>query len=252
MSRRKKRRVLRGAKLAAIVSPIFTPRLFLDLQLWLDAGQGVFQESTFVTLSGDGDVVGGWQDQSGNGNHATQATTANKPTLQTGEINGRPAIRFDGVNDLLSLTTTLTQGSFNLYIVNMIDSLAAHRSYVGTGTPFIRKLTTATDTDYRDDAATLQNITGADFTVSPGLSTFHILRFEFQTASMKRYVNGALDGQQLAGGLADFSLSVLADRGGEPFSGDWAELLFYDRLLTASEDATLNTYLATKYGITLA
>src|SRR6058998_554047 len=59
--------------------------------LWLkaDAGHG----------SGN---ISYWGDQSGYGNHAYQLTTANRPLVVESAVNGRAAIRFDGVNDSFS------------------------------------------------------------------------------------------------------------------------------------------------------
>ena len=47
-----------------------------------------------------------WYDQSGNGYNATQTTQANQPQIVNSEVviteNGKPAIQFDGSNDVLS------------------------------------------------------------------------------------------------------------------------------------------------------
>ena len=56
--------------------------------LWLDA-------SDENTLSLDGDAVTQWSDKSGKGNHATQASATEQPTLIPGAINGKPALDFD-------------------------------------------------------------------------------------------------------------------------------------------------------------
>tara|TARA_R110002012_G_scaffold123229_2_gene273594 strand:- start:1763 stop:2590 length:828 start_codon:yes stop_codon:yes gene_type:complete len=50
----------------------------------------------------DGSSVVTWADSSGNGNNATQASSARQPTLQTNELNGLPVVRFDGSNDIVS------------------------------------------------------------------------------------------------------------------------------------------------------
>lgn len=63
-----------------------------DLKLWLDASS--------LTLS-DNDLVSEWTDLSGNNNHATQENDGNKPTFKTNILNGRPVIRFDGLNYLI-------------------------------------------------------------------------------------------------------------------------------------------------------
>ena len=54
------------------------------------------------------DVIGRMTDRTGGSAVATQATTANKPTVQT-NAQGRYVMRFDGSND--SLTTNITTGN---------------------------------------------------------------------------------------------------------------------------------------------
>lgn len=54
------------------------------------------------------DVIGRMTDRTGGTGVATQATTANKPTVQT-NAHGRYVMRFDGSND--SLTTNITTGN---------------------------------------------------------------------------------------------------------------------------------------------
>lgn len=49
----------------------------------------------------NGDPVSIWNDISGNGNDAEQSVSASQPTFTTGEINGLPAVVFDGTNDFM-------------------------------------------------------------------------------------------------------------------------------------------------------
>jgi hypothetical protein len=86
----------------------FSPLDVDGLQLWLRADAGVYQDAAKTTPAvNDGDVVGCWEDQSGNGNDATQATTAKKPVVKLGIVNGKPVVRFDGIDDKLIISSTL-------------------------------------------------------------------------------------------------------------------------------------------------
>ena len=78
---------------------VYTPS---EAELWalentVIQGSRLVQESAYVTT---------WYDQSGNGNNATQATTAAQPLLILAGLintsNGLPALSFDGNNDKLS------------------------------------------------------------------------------------------------------------------------------------------------------
>ena len=61
------------------------------------AGAAIVLDARFINQS-DNTAVSQWDDRSGNGKHATQATAANQPTFQTSELNGNPVVRFDGSN----------------------------------------------------------------------------------------------------------------------------------------------------------
>lgn len=68
--------------------PINDPTDLPGLVQWLDADQ--------ETGLSDGDNVSSWTDQSGNGNHATQATAANQPKWYDEWIVGKAALVFEG------------------------------------------------------------------------------------------------------------------------------------------------------------
>lgn len=62
--------------------------------MWLDAADGVNGGSAV-----NGSAVSSWTDRSGNGNGASQSTTANQPQYVTNSQNGLPVILHDDVND---------------------------------------------------------------------------------------------------------------------------------------------------------
>src|SRR5579883_1373033 len=76
-----------------------------SLQLWLRADAG--------TITGIGNKVASWQDQSGNGNNATQSNSSNQPILETNVLNGYPVVHFDANSRFLNLPnfmSSATQG----------------------------------------------------------------------------------------------------------------------------------------------
>ena len=79
-----------------------------NLVLWLDASDS----STITESSG---LVSQWSDKSGNNNHATQSTEANKPLLNSDSID------FDGTNDTLSLAHELCLDSNEASMVFLVD-----------------------------------------------------------------------------------------------------------------------------------
>jgi hypothetical protein len=98
---------------------VITPPV-AGLQLWLRADSG-------LVLNGQN--VSRWKDVSGNGNDALQPDTARQPFLVEKAVNGKPALRFDGVNDRLAFTGTTRMSAFSMFIVQKIDSGAADFHY---------------------------------------------------------------------------------------------------------------------------
>lgn len=73
----------------------FSPLSIPDLALWLDAA-----DSSTITLDGSNNVSQ-WNDKSGFGRHLAQATTTRRPSYPANQFNSLPAVRVDGVDDLL-------------------------------------------------------------------------------------------------------------------------------------------------------
>lgn len=73
----------------------FAPTDLANLGLWLDAS-----DAATITLDGS-NKVSQWNDKSGNGRHASQATPSARPGVST--INAEQAVNFDGSNDRLSI-----------------------------------------------------------------------------------------------------------------------------------------------------
>lgn len=97
-----------------------------SLALWLDA-----EDAASITLNGSN--VAQWDDKSGNGRHATQATAALQPAYSTTDWDGKPAIVFDG--DGLGLAANLPTGS-SIYFVSQRTGSAINQSLMGSSGAF--------------------------------------------------------------------------------------------------------------------
>ncbi len=92
----------------------FDPTSISGLSLWLNAGT--------ITGFDDGDLVDSWLDQSGQTipNNVTQGTASKQPTFQTNEVNGYPAVRFDGNDDNMDLSSKISTAR-TLFVVIRFD-----------------------------------------------------------------------------------------------------------------------------------
>ena len=80
-------------------------KYFLQSPTQIDGLKAWYDASTLTGSSGT--AVSSWLDQSGNDAHMYQSTSAAQPTVQTGVLNGKPIVRFDGVDDFLNMTAPL-------------------------------------------------------------------------------------------------------------------------------------------------
>ena len=90
-------------------------------ELWFDALDA-------GTMTASGGILTAWSDKSGNGRHATVPVG---PTIESNNINGRTALRFDGVNDVVPIADVL---SGSPYTVLFVARRRANQTYFLGGT----------------------------------------------------------------------------------------------------------------------
>jgi len=114
----------------------FIPKDLPGLQLWLDATVGLYDlagEPVFNYYQ-----IAKWEDQSGNGRHATQSNPDYMALLQTGSQNKKNGIYFDGENDFYTgianaIGTFTANSKFTFFIVCKPDLSGRQASYGGGG-----------------------------------------------------------------------------------------------------------------------
>ena len=82
----------------------------LSTALWLDAADA-------STITESGGAVSQWDDKSGNGRNATQATLALRPTFNSTGINSKAAIDFTGSGLLLTVPRGFITNSVSAFVV---------------------------------------------------------------------------------------------------------------------------------------
>ena len=123
-------RILKCTVLASFLAasgmiPAFAQTLTVTngLQLWLKADAGV--------TAGAGGKVTAWQDQSGKGNNASQLVADMSPLLVNDAINGKPVLRFDGVDDFLEVAdsdSVSITGDITTFFLVKFDDFATYRA----------------------------------------------------------------------------------------------------------------------------
>lgn len=210
----------------------FSPTDIAGLKLWLDASQ-------IVGLN-DGDAVATWTDLSGNSNNATQATASKQPTYQTNEVNGKPAVQTDGVDDFIRSTFATSQPftRFSVWSVSL------------PGGPHILGGVTANVALFNPGANNVQEFAGAFGPTAGVASSTWVLVVEcYDGATSFIEVGGVRTTGNPSTGSPG-GVTIGADNGGGAnSSGKFAEVLHYDGRVSDGDISTLVTYLNTKYGL---
>jgi hypothetical protein len=227
----------------------FSPRQIPGLVLWLDASQ--------ISGLSDGDSIAAWTDASGNNQNASQATGTKKPVYKIGVINGKPVVRFDGVDDFLENGTFAalnnssaaslfivkkhTSGAlirFPLFFVNLF-----YQFNLGGGPKYWR--TSATE----DANATLDWTTWTyEAQLFDGSQSGNANRLKIRSNGSPVSVSYTGTIAATLGSGTGFYVST-SDGTLYPWNGDIAEIIAYSTALSDGDLAQLERYLATKYGL---
>ena len=109
----------------------FQPTDISNCVLWVRAND--------ITGLADGDKISTWSDKSGNNNNLTQATEDYQPLFKTDIWNGKSVVRFDGVDDYLWDTFTLSQPEHIFIIAKLLTDLSGNDTIIdGSGSNKMR------------------------------------------------------------------------------------------------------------------
>ncbi|AXY73485.1 T9SS C-terminal target domain-containing protein [Paraflavitalea soli] len=218
----------------------------LGVQFWLRADDNV-------------STIDNWLDYSGNDNHATQATAANQSVFTPNAVNYNPAFDFDGTSDYMDFATNAGISGTNLFTVVS----AQVRNSVGTGDGILSTQGTATNGFlHYYTAANKYAVGSSGVGAVSGTGTYataNIPYFNTTTRSagnlFSLYTNGSADGTGtqaynfLSSNLRLGNRDVTADIA---FDGPINEVAVFNRALSATELRQVHSYMALKYGITMA
>jgi hypothetical protein len=230
---------------SATVTYVYTidtglPELPRDgLQVWFNSGLGVSKD--------DSNKVSEWVDQSGNG-YLAQITGSQRPLWVEDVTNDQPVLRFDGSNDYLMTNYTgvggnemtlvvVTKGS-NYQSLLCMQNGSSHVVYPWSGAGL----------------ALISSNGGGYDSISAGLRTgeWNVGVQTYKVGDRQNcYRNGVLASTKGAGGSLPSQVLRLGSNNGssEFMNADVAEILIYNRVLTAAEQRTVEGYLAKKYDV---
>ena len=213
------------------------------LQLWLRADLG-------ITVDANG-AVSAWTDQVG-GSVASQSDPASQPLLQSADLNGMPAVRFDGSNGFLNSSFVGMGGQELTFFVvakgTQYQSLLRFQP-AGSGNYLIYPWYTS---QFFIDSA--DGGTGAGVACGLVNGQWNIGAVTYKAGDrVATYRNGELVASRAAGTAAlPSGLGLTIGRylaGGEFLQADLAEVLIYNRALSDTEREAVEHLLNEKYAV---
>jgi hypothetical protein len=247
----------------------FNP-LSLSPALWLDASDSntLYDATTGGALVGAGGTVARWEDKSGNARHATQATLANRPLRTAAAQGGKDALTFDGVNDFMATpafggtqdcTYFLVTASKNATQIKVFAAHANNYENPPLGANYVSVNAARLETG-QNGASGITKFT-SKLAASQNLQNniFRIVGVQFTStnAGHIQRVNGAAhtttnaypqDPGVFTKAAQSFGVGAY-NTGGLPCHCDIAELIYFTKLLTASERQAVERYLAQRWNI---
>lgn len=208
------------------------------LTLWLDAQS--------IGLG----AASAWTDKSGNGNNAVQANGANQPVNTANQINGKPALIFDGTNDYLA-TNAFTGGNLTTSTIFIV----AKRAVSGVGSAGMYLVDGIDGTNRQAilsaDATQYYLQYGGDVLTSSTVASVlpHVHCAVFNGASSNYYVDGVsvISGNAGSNQLAGLTIGARYSTSNF-FNGSMAEVITFNRALSNTERLLINQYLDNKWG----
>lgn len=210
----------------------FTPASLSGLAAWYDASQ--------IAGVSDGAALSQWNDLSGNARHLRQTTAANQPLYKSAIQNGKGVVRFDGTNDFMSVAVAIAK-PFTVFVVGRASrGIAANETFFGGGNSVACKGTTNGRYETFGGPPTW-----ASAAVGTKVNTFVVMSGVFDDATSLVRVNGVETRDTLATGSAVSAVYAGASNGNADYlNGDIAELIIYNRHLTAAEILQVEGYLS--------
>jgi hypothetical protein len=239
-----------------------TPTTIAGLQLWLDAADpATLYDATSggYLVNADG-IVRRWEDKSGNGRHASEATYG--PTRKTFQQNGYSALLFNGSNTFLAGSSTPSTG-------NVRTAFAITKSANTSGSDFFQIGAYASSSSRlfslrqsygspnsgisSDMIANNVNVNGEQLTINQ----YHVSCWR-QTSSTRavRYWHNGTE-KTVTGTPDSFSAAAAgflvgkgrtsADQGF--WNGYISEIIVYDVELSDADRSTVESYLKAKWAI---
>ncbi len=222
-----------------------------DMTIWLKSDNGVIM---------NGSTVSQWTDLSGSGNNATQATSANQPTVNTstGFPNSLPAIVFDGSSDYMQFPNGFADwNGCSIFLVTKPSVITTNLRFFDFATGLNSnniKIEEINPSGLEFDVNGVATPSAITSSTGLGTTSFQLIEaIHSGNASGQIFSNSTQVGQGSLINIPSVTRTgCFIGKGysaGNLFNGQIAEFIVYNRALSAQERASVEGYLYSRYAI---
>lgn len=222
-----------------VIIPPWTPVDLAGKQIWIKSDVGI---SSPLAI----DI---WQDQSGNGNDLIQSSVGARPSLISNQLNGYPAVRFDGIDDFLknpSNVTALVQ-PVTVFLIFKLRTLVVGRTILDGTATFSQNIQPT-------GATTLQMYAGAGGIYNPDLvpGTYQLMTCIFDNGTSVIQMGNF---PEITGNVGTSNGQGIC-LGGRPDAADFSELDLVEGIVTntivsGADRDNMKEYTVNRYGIVI-
>lgn len=200
-------------------------------------GASLWLKADSLSLA-SGSAVSTWSDSSASALHATQSTANQRPLFITNVLNGKPVVRFDGVDDGLVFSA---RNSIRTAFVVMRHNTGSqdYAAFLGHDT--------AAPHFHSDLGDALISATYATATVSGGSA--YINGALSAPTALKKTTSWSVLSFVTTGNAIAAALGLDRNFGGRFWNGDFAEVLLYNSALSTAQRQQAEEYLGRKYNL---
>ncbi len=233
------------------------------LELWFET---TMDDSFKPNEALDNSPITEWRDinpQSTGKSYATPPATNNRPRfIEKGFDGVIPAVRFDGVDDFLSIT------GLNILSREVAVFVVAKRRAISSGTTTLSLFSASADKDWDNsrsfvafqegDGTTLQTFsTQVKSTAThPGNDIAYIVETIFDGTNNTLYLNGVARPSVATNSVFEINSAFIGARQDPAskysYNGDIAEVIVFSRALTTEDRKEIEKYLSRKYSIKIS
>lgn len=227
----------------------------LQQRFWTPADKSIalaawFDGADLSTIIYGTSGISQWNDKSGNGRNATQATDANRPTLKTNAYNGLTAVTLAS-NQWMSSSLSASSTTESIFAVIQLSGFST-RTILGADLAGGRQFRTETDGQLGFIKQNVANVafTGVGNVHNTGRFTLVYLQYD-STTSRFLSEGGALGSSTAMNPSLTAGTTTRISRGAggsEDFVGDIAEIIVCQSVLSGDIRQKIEGYLVWKWG----